>query len=131
MSFIDQHCYIATTFAKQVLALSLAVNAAAIPLSLFFFGKFPLASLLYNLIIPFFVSGIMFLFIAGIFIPWLHSINHLFTQITLDSVNNLPAPLHIHFYYPLELKQMICWLTISILIGVGYRYRSNSPDFFF
>jgi competence protein ComEC len=109
MSWLDQHSYVAIALAKGALALSLAVNLTAIPMTLYFFGKFPLVSFIYNLIIPFLVSIVMFLFILGIFCPWIHLINSRLTEFVLNLVDNLPAPLHVHLH---------CQLTPAIFLSL-------------
>ncbi|ADI38780.1 ComEC/Rec2 family competence protein [Waddlia chondrophila] len=122
MGIADQHCYLIVTAAKNTLALALAVNLTAIPLTLFFFGKFPLISLLCNLVVPLMVSISMFLFILGIFIPWLHGLNQFLVRILLDFVDQLPAPLHVHWRLPLNKPALLGWLTAAALLGIwGWR----------
>jgi competence protein ComEC len=130
MNYYDQHAYIVIALAKSVIALSLAVNICAIPLTLYFFGKFPLISLIYNLIIPFLVSLVMFFFIVGIFIPWIHPLNHALTQFTVDCVHHLPAPLHLHIRFPLDLSILICWMTLIAVVGIfGWAKTRNRLEF--
>lgn len=130
MSYWDQHAYVVNTLAKNMIALSIAVNLCAIPLTLYFFGKFPLISLIYNLIVPFLVSVVMFLFILGIFIPWLHPLNNILTQFTLDCVHHLPAPLHMHLRYPLNLTILLTWLTLLAVVGIyGWTKTKNRFEF--
>lgn len=130
MSYWDQHAYVVIALAKNVIALSIAVNLCAIPLTLYVFGKFPLISLIYNLIIPFLVSVVMFFFILGIFIPWLHPLNNILTQFTLDCVHHLPAPLHVHLRYSLDLTSLLTWMTLLSVVGIyGWTKSKNRLDF--
>lgn len=129
MSSIDQHGYLIITSAKNALALALAVNASAIPLTLYFFGKFPLISLLCNLVVPFMVSVSMFLFILGLIFPWLHGMNQLLVEILLDFVNQLPTPLHVHWRMSLSLPVLLAWLTAAALLGIwGWRRTQSQVE---
>jgi competence protein ComEC len=56
---------------RKALALTLAVNAVALPLTLLIFHKFPLMSLVYNLFFPALTSLAMLLFFIAVGISWL------------------------------------------------------------
>lgn len=95
----DQHGYCVLFFLRQALALGLAVNLAALPLTLYHFHKFPLMSLVYNLFFPFLISLSMLLliiaFIAAPIAPFiatmLHVINERYTQFILNFAFNMPS----------------------------------------
>ncbi|MEC7839431.1 MAG: ComEC/Rec2 family competence protein [Chlamydiota bacterium] len=98
MSLTDQHAYCLITFFRKALALTLAVNIVAMPLSLYHFHKFPLMSLVYNWFFPFMVSISIVLLIMGLlfsFIPLLagifHLVNDKFTNFMLNFAYNLPC----------------------------------------
>ena len=61
MHWLDQHAYCLLYYLRQGLALALAVNLVAMPITFFYFQKFPLMSLFYNLFFPFLVSFSMLL----------------------------------------------------------------------
>lgn len=89
---LDQHGYLVTSFLREAIAITLAVNAALLPLILLHFHTFPLLSLLYNLFFPFLVSLLLFfllicllihLFSAPIASPFFSLLDFLTAQ-TLD-----------------------------------------------
>lgn len=94
----DQHGYCILHFLRQSLALCLAVNSVALPLTLYHFHKFPAMSLVYNLFIPVLVSvSLMLLAVSctlSLIIPWLglqlHAINEAYTQFVLNFAFHLP-----------------------------------------
>ncbi len=128
MSLLDQHSYLILSFLKAMIALSLAVNITAIPLTLYYFGKFPLLSLAYNLIIPFIVSLVMFLFILGIFLPFLHAVNGALTHFMLNLVYNLPASVHISLRFPLSLATLACYLSLLVIVGIYFWQRMHKSN---
>ena len=65
MNGLNQHGYLLLNYCRQGIALSLAVNLATLPLLLFYFHKFSLMSLIYNLFFPFLVSLSMVMLILG------------------------------------------------------------------
>jgi len=78
MDKIDQIGFIAVSWMKNMLALSMAVNIIAIPLTFALFGKFPLFSLVFNLFFPFLAANIMFLFaIASAVTPFFYPLGKL------------------------------------------------------
>lgn len=94
----DQHGYCFLFFFRQSLALCLAVNSVALPLTLYHFHKFPAMSLVYNLFIPVLVSVSLILLVFActfsLAIPWLglqlHAINETYTQFVLNFAFRLP-----------------------------------------
>ena len=90
----DRHGLCLLHFLRQGLALGIAVNLAALPLTLYHFHKFPLSGLLYNLFFPPMVSISLFLVAAaagvGLAFPWLaswiHSLNAAYTSFLLNSL---------------------------------------------
>lgn len=125
MTLLDQHSYLIISLAKGVIALALAVNITAIPMTLYYFGKFPLLSLAYNLIIPFIVSLVMFLFILGLIFPFLHPINEALTHFMLNLIYNLPMNLHTSFRFSLPFAVLICYLTLLLFIGIYLWQRAD------
>lgn len=98
MGSLDQHGYCVLFFLRQALALGLAVNLVALPLTLYHFHKFPMMSLIYNVFFPLLMSVCMLLLIAAILVSFvvpyagsmLHSLNESFTQFLLNFAFNLP-----------------------------------------
>lgn len=117
MSPADQHGYILSNALRQILALTLAVQVVVIPLSLFWFQKFPILSLLYNMFFPFFASLSLFLLILGLSIFWLpplasliHGVNNAYTNWVLN----------LAYHLPMSLDLWIRVEMISLIFVVGY-----------
>ncbi|MBU6383286.1 MAG: ComEC/Rec2 family competence protein [Verrucomicrobia bacterium] len=66
LTLISQNGYLLTSFLREAIALTLAVNAALLPLLLYHFHTFPLLSLLYNLFFPFLISLSLFLLLLSL-----------------------------------------------------------------
>ncbi len=71
LTLFAQHGYLITSFLREALAITLSVNAALLPLILFYFHAFPLLSLLYNLFFPFLVSIALFLLLFALLLYFL------------------------------------------------------------
>lgn len=135
MNLINQHGYCMGAFFRKALALTVAVNIIALPMTLYFFHKFPVLSLLYNLFFPFLVSISMLLLIAGflgalIFPPIgnaLHLINSIYTGFVLDFVYNVPPALHSTWRTPdFPAGFLICLL--SLLFSAGIYLKQKQED---
>ncbi|MBM3198742.1 MAG: hypothetical protein FJZ58_05760, partial [Chlamydiae bacterium] len=63
---LDRLLYLGTSFLRSSCALNLAVHMTTLPVCLFYFHKFPLASFLYNLCIPLATSFALFLFFCSL-----------------------------------------------------------------
>jgi competence protein ComEC len=98
MTRLDQHGYILMTLLRQAVALTTSVHLATVPVCLYYFGQFPLFSLIYNLFFPFLVSvSLALLLIASLFNPLLptiayhaHHFNSWYTQRILNLTLNAP-----------------------------------------
>ena len=98
MDYWDQHGYCVLYFLREGLALCLAVNLVALPLTLYHFHSFPLMSFVYNLFFPVLVSiSLMLLMTASaltIILPLigskLHHLNESYTHFVLNFAFNLP-----------------------------------------
>lgn len=129
MTKIDQHGYCILGYLKNGIALTLAVNSIAFPLTLYYFHQFPYLSLLYNLFFPFFVSGSLCLLIIGSvlsFIPYagviIHTMNSFYTDFLLQMVRQIPEEmdvfLNIDFIHP---NWIILYISILVMGGVILR----------
>ena len=97
MDPVNQHGYIIVNTIRQIIALTLSVQIAAVPLALFWFQKFPLMSLIYNAFFPFLASLSLFLLILGLGLLWIppvagliHTVNSHFTERSLNLAYHLP-----------------------------------------
>jgi len=117
MSPLDQHGYILSNALRKLLALTISVQVVVIPLSLFWFQKFPVLSLLYNMFFPFLASLSLFLLILGLAVSWLpplagviHAINSAYTNWALNLAYQLPMSLDLW----IRIQQ------IPMLLAAGY-----------
>ncbi len=130
MSWLDRHCYVALSLLREGLALSLAVNIVAVPMTLYTFQQFPLAGVIYNLFTPFLVSAAMFLTaVAALFhflLPPLGSAVFYgaasFTRFVLTSIYQFPSSLSVYLRledFPLSL--LISYLAAAFLMGIAWQ----------
>lgn len=126
MNLFNQHGYAVLGVFRQGFCLCLAVNMAAFPLTLYYFHKFPLMSLVYNLFFPFLVSISVFLLIAGLAVgmvcPYvgqgIHYLNTLYSSFILDFTYNMPTT--VDYFYRIgsfSSLQVVGYLTL--LFGAG------------
>lgn len=141
----NRHGYVALTALRQAIALTLAVNLAAMPMMLCLFQKFPWLSLLYNLFFPFLVSLSMLLLILAILTgaicsfagDLLHSVNNHYTSFVLDFTYNLPSTMD-YIFRPdwVTPEIIICYLSLLFCLGVWTRHhverqQQDAQDFLF
>lgn len=118
----DQHGYYFLSLFRQGLALTLAVNLFALPLTLYHFHQFPVMSLLYNLFFPLLVSFSMLLLILGLLTSfplcpvggWIHALNSSYTQWVLSLTSNIPSTLDVY----VESSPLPSWLLVLYLCGL-------------
>lgn len=124
----DRHGYCLLYFLRQSLALCLAVNSVALPLTLYHFQKFPLMSLIYNLFIPGLISislGLLVLACSfAIVFPWLgsqlHAINEAFTQFVLNFAFHLPKSFDWTLQTSLISKEILLTYLLCLFCGAVY-----------
>lgn len=124
MNRLNQHGYLLLIFLRQGLALSLAVNLATLPLLLYYFHKFSLMSMLYNLFFPFLVSLSMILLILGLtasliatpLAQLIHHLNDYYTSFVLNYIYNMPRTAD-NF---LTVESMPLYIVIVSLWAVFY-----------
>ena len=93
----DQFFFLLLGFIKHGMAMTLVTTCIALPLGLYYFEKFPLLSLFYNIFFPFLVSISMTLLLLGCLcfsIPPLasliHALNDYFTSFILNMTYDIP-----------------------------------------
>lgn len=129
MDLLNQHGYLIVNVLRQILALTLAVQIAAAPLTLYAFQKLPLMSVVYNAFFPFLVSlSIFFLLLALILSPLplladgLHAFNGVYTEEVLNLAYHMPTSLD--FWLRVEripTEGLILYLCILLTAGIGLR----------
>ncbi|WP_059360262.1 ComEC/Rec2 family competence protein [Parachlamydia acanthamoebae] len=140
MRLTDQHGYVILSMFRDALALCLSVNLIALPLTLFYFHKFPLLSILYNLFFPFLVSIAMFLLVIsmGIGLIWPYAakgfyvVTSEYTALMLDFTFNMPTSmdyfLRVRYF---SGEALIVYLVVLLTVGIflSPKAQSSSPYF--
>jgi len=129
MNGISQHGYVILAFFRQGLALTLAVNIFALPLTLYIFHQFPVMGIIYNFFFPFLVTGSLSLLILGmLFSPFpllpdlLHTLNNSYTQTILKFTYQMPN--HIDRYITLDdLPTTVLLLWLGWMFSGIYHFK--------
>lgn len=135
MNHWNQYGYCILAFLQKGLALTLAVNIFALPMTLYAFHQFPWMGLLYNLFFPFLATISLCLLILGgclFFLPplasFLHSLNDFYThyllQLTYQIPNELDVYLKCESFFP---GWLILYLCTASLFGM-IRYQTIFPQ---
>jgi len=138
MDFLNQHGYCFLVFCRQAIALSLAVTLVTLPITLYYFQKFPIMSLIYNLFFPFMVSISMLLLILGLLLPFagslIHQLNQIYTEFSLNLIYNIPPSLDIYYranFFSLELVLIYLYAVFCISIYAKERLGNDEETFAF
>ena len=116
----SQHGYLFSSFFRQALSLTLAVNLMLLPLLLFHFHTFPLLSLLYNLFFPFLVGMALFALLLSLIFQLLFppiaellfSLTDFLTVQLLDLASYPPVALD----YSLRIADLPAWSIACTLL---------------
>jgi competence protein ComEC len=127
---------------RETLSLTLSVNLAIIPILLFYFHKFPLFSLIYNLFFPplFFLSILLLIlaipFHLIAFPSLIDKLNTKYTKFILDLLSNPPENLEFFIRTKsISISFIMVYLAIyfSAAIFIKYHLKLHPPktlDFF-
>lgn len=138
MNLIDKHGYCIIAWIRKAISLSLSVNLVALPMTLFYFNKFPLLGLIYNWFFPFLVSVSIILLIFGLLFfmispiaALIHSINSSYTFFILNFAYNLPKKLDIYIRLQnLRFEFLIILLTFLFFWSIFFRNsQKEQKDF--
>lgn len=129
MSFATQHGYCLLTYFRRALSLAIAVNLAAIPLTLYHFGKYPLLGIGYNLFFPFMVSISILLLLLGVLTIWvpflsqsIHALNSGYTAFVLNFAYNMPTSFDYFIRsHSVSLTTLIVYFTLLLAVSVAVR----------
>lgn len=132
MDGATQHGYLLLYFLRNGLALALAVNLAAIPLTMMHFHKFPLMGLFYNLFFPLGVALVvqffLLAFVVGALLPFLSVM--LFSAVTastaalLKLTYNMPLTVdYIWYSNAFSAESVIIFLTF--LLGLAFLFHKH------
>ncbi|MBA3238926.1 MAG: ComEC/Rec2 family competence protein [Parachlamydiaceae bacterium] len=128
MSQASQHGYTFLSACRHAIALTLAINIVALPLTLFYFSKFPLMSLFYNLFFPFMVSISMTLLLLGscleLLIPPLgtavHFLNDNYTHFLLSYTYNIPTTIDLFIRSSsVTFESVVVFLCVAFGISIS------------
>ena len=137
MSHYDQYKYIFISFIRKIISLNLAVFVLTLPFLLFHFQKFPLLSLIYNLFIPLFISGVIALLLIGsifsLAIPtlgqWIHFINEKYALSLMNLISH--APKKYSFYVRTPPFSFLLLLAIfTMILGFGIYFHQKAKNNF-
>lgn len=127
MNSLNQHAYTFLNWSRAAISLTIAVNSVALPLTLYYFQKFPLMGLVHNLFFPFLVSISMIFLFFGSFVSFLiaplgsllHRMNEIYTQFVLNYTFNMPTTLDTYWRTSsISLNFIIMNLCILFIFGV-------------
>jgi competence protein ComEC len=134
MNTANQYGYIILNMLRDAIALSIAVHITAIPITLFYFYKFPWIGFLYNLFFPLAVTLSMFMLMLALSFCWLpfiastiHHLNAQFTQLALDTLFYLPTS----FDYYLRVDSIsLLWINLylSLVFLIGIRLKQSVDE---
>lgn len=130
MSYFSQHAYCFLFTCRSACALGIAINLVALPITLYYFQKFPFLGLLYNLFFPFMVSISMFLLLLGVIVSTIlpplafaiHSLNSFYTNFMLNYAYNVPINFDLLLRsdgFPIEMIV----IELSVLFAAGIYYK--------
>jgi competence protein ComEC len=127
MNKASQHGYTFLNACRHAVALTLAINIVALPLTLYYFSKFPLMSLFYNLFFPFMVSISMTFLLLGSIVGLLisplgnavHFLNDNYTHFLLSYTYNIPTTIDLLIRSTLTLESVIVFLCVAFGIGIS------------
>lgn len=136
MNPLDQHAYCLLMYLKQALALTIAVNIVAIPITIHYFREFPVMSLVYNLFFPLLVTVSVCLFIIATILSvipligtTLHSINSYYTGFILRLTSQIPQEVDYNFYMESYSSFILTgYLCCIMLLAIFWKEKTLNDD---
>jgi len=125
-------------YLRQSLCLCISINILILPVILYYFHKFALLSIIYNLFIPFLIGislilviiGLIFYFIIPPLSLLINSLNIILTKIILKLITYPPVCLQFYLRYKnLSSDFLIVYLTFMILLFLMLRYHLKKEQF--
>jgi competence protein ComEC len=108
----SKHGYLISSYLRKALSLSFSVNLIIIPFLLYHFHAFPIASLIYNLLIPFLLSGSLLLLLLSFSLyPLIHPLGNALFKLTNAFTTEV---LHFTTYTPASLDM---WIFVQGING--------------
>lgn len=138
LTLIDQHGLFLLCLIRQALALTITVHLVGVPVLLFYFQKFPLISLVYNLFFPFLVTFSMLFLLLSILtipLPWVSQmicdINSIYSEFLINLT--LYNPLSTDFIIrtrPISSDFVICYLSCLFFVGLWLQNLKKQKEIF-
>ncbi len=110
MGLLDQHGFVVLVWIRRAVALTLAVHVVALPLTLYYFGTFPLLSLIYNLFFPPLVAAVMLLFPISLMTSW-WGMEEALARFALDMARFVPRVLGVNIEWHLPFWGLMCYFA--------------------
>lgn len=130
----DQFLYLTLGFIKNGIAMTIVTTCIALPMGLYYFEKFPLFSLFYNLFFPFLVSismsllllGSLFFLIPPLAVP-IHHFNDYFTSFILNMTYEIPGSGNCYIFLskPQSIYIIIYIIALFILSIYLQKYKKQ------
>lgn len=132
----NQHGYCLLAIFRQGLALLIAVNLFAVPLTLFYFLQFPWMSLLYNLFFPPLIAFSLGLLVLNLLTNWVPFLGNLFTdlndsytQLVLQLTYGMPASMDFNLNVDVIYKEwLVAYITLMLIAVILLRESLKDED---
>lgn len=133
MNSLSQWGFIILMLFRQALALSIAVTLAALPMTLYYFQKFPLIGIIYNFFFPWLISLSIIFLIVGLTLdlihPFLgnffHHFNECFSQFVLDYTYTMPRSIDIYLNLSMTQECAVMLLGLYFVIGIYLAHHAK------
>jgi competence protein ComEC len=130
--------YKISSFIRQSLSLSIAVNLTILPVVLFCFYKLPILSFIYNLFVPLFISFSIILLMTSMILYLIYTplafpinfINELFTQYVLNLVAHPPIALQFYIRNKhLNFEFVMTYIFLILILFIYLQYSNKDQTF--
>lgn len=123
LSFFEKHIFIIGSYLRRSSALTLSVSLAIFPLMMLRFGSFPIASILYNLLVPITITVTLLTLVFGMAIPFILQLGAFYSRIWMDFVlfgwSDIPVIVGKFF----SNESVVDYLVALVLIGTYLEFR--------
>lgn len=120
--------YLASRLILSLFLLTISAILSTVPILLCSFHYFPIATLIYNLFMPPLIACSMFLFLIGVIIPPIHSLNGLFLSLIFTPIVYQPRWTMGAFF--MNLPPIAAIFSLIALFGMAIFYVKNNSTLF-
>ncbi len=126
LPLISKNVYRVLKYFRCAISLNIAVSFPLLPVLIFYFSKFPIYSLIYNLFIPLFISFLLYLVILAIFAPFLFYLVNFLCKFLLRIILYPPTICEYSLIYKgLSLNLLLMFLIGSFFYAVLYSRKKH------